>query len=420
MFLLYINDISSNLECDVKLFADDTCVFSVVNDPILTANALNNDLSMIQQWAYQWKMSFNPDLSKQAQEVLFSRKRVQVNHPDLYFNGSVVQKTTTQKHLGVFLDAKLTFKDHLNHIFDKTTNRIGMLRKLRFFVPRQSLITIYKSFIRSLLDYADVVYDQPNNVSFSEKIESIQYNAALAITGGIRGSSKIKIYQELGLEYLSSRRWFRRLCLFFRIFNYKSPSYLYDLIPHPHHDINTRNQSQIPSLYCRTESFVNSFLPTCIKEWNKLDSSVKQSASIVQFRNAILKTIRPVQNNIFDICDNEGIKLLTRLRLGLSHLHKHKFDHGFRDTVSPMCSCNTEIESVTHYILRCPIFNQQRIHLMNEINKIVPNLLLENECIFLSTLLYGKSEFDNDLNSKILLLTLEFIHSSKRFDMPLF
>ena len=66
MFLLYINDISSNLECDVKLFADDTCVFSVVNDPILTANALNNDLSKIQEWAYQWKMSFNPDLSIQA------------------------------------------------------------------------------------------------------------------------------------------------------------------------------------------------------------------------------------------------------------------------------------------------------------------------------------------------------------------
>ena len=119
-----------------------THVFSVINDPILSANALNNDLSKIQEWAYQWRMSFNPDLSKQAQEVLFSRKRLQINHPDLHFNGSVVQKTTTQKHLGVILDEKLTFKDHLNHIFDKTTNRIGMLRKLCFLVPRQSLLTI--------------------------------------------------------------------------------------------------------------------------------------------------------------------------------------------------------------------------------------------------------------------------------------
>ena len=83
---------------------------------------------------------------------------------------------------------------NFNHILDNTTNPIGALRKLLFFVPRQSLITIYKSFIRSLLDYADVIYDQPNNISFSEKIESIQYNAALAITGAIRGSSKEKIY----------------------------------------------------------------------------------------------------------------------------------------------------------------------------------------------------------------------------------
>ena len=70
-----------------------------------------------------------------------------------------------------------------------------MLRKLHFFVPRQSLITIYKSFIRSLLDYADVIFDQPNNASFSPKIESVQYNAVHFITGGNQGSSKIKISQ---------------------------------------------------------------------------------------------------------------------------------------------------------------------------------------------------------------------------------
>ena len=73
MFLLYINDISSNLECDV---INDV---SVINDPILPENALNNDLSKIQHWTYQLKISFNPDLSKQAQEVLFSRKQLQVN-----------------------------------------------------------------------------------------------------------------------------------------------------------------------------------------------------------------------------------------------------------------------------------------------------------------------------------------------------
>ena len=263
------------------------------------------------------------------------------------------------------------------------------LSKLRYFVPRSSLITIYKSFIRSHLDYADVIYDRPNNNSFSEKIESIQYNAALAITGAIRGTSKEKLYQELGLEYLSSRRWFRRLCLFYKILNNKQPSYLFNLVPRPNHFLNTRNQSQIPDIFCRTEILANSFFPFCIKEWKKLDCNIRQSDSYVQFRNSVLKSIRPIGNSIFDICDNEGIKLLTRLRLGLSHLNKHKFNHGFLDTVNPMCSCSTEDESVSHYLLRCPNFIQQRVHLMNEIRRLNPNLLLEDDNVFSSILLYG-------------------------------
>ena len=95
----------------------------------------------------------------------------------------------------------------MKFIIDKTTKGIGILRKLRHYIPRKSLLTIYKSFIRSHIDYADVIYDQPHNASFTDKIESIQYNASLAITGAIRGTSKEKSYQELGLEFLSSRRW---------------------------------------------------------------------------------------------------------------------------------------------------------------------------------------------------------------------
>ena len=85
---------------------------------------------------------------------------------------------------------------------------VGLLHKLQCFLPSPSLLTIYKSFIRSHLNYGDVIYDQPSNATFSCKIESIQYNAALAITGG---SSREKLSQELGLEYLYGRRWMRCL-----------------------------------------------------------------------------------------------------------------------------------------------------------------------------------------------------------------
>ena len=96
----------------------------------------------------------------------------------------------------------------------KVSRTIALLRKLQRVLPRQALITIYKSFIRPYLDYGDILYDKAFNESFHQKIESIQYNACLAITGAIRGSSREKNYQKLGLESLQYRRWYRKLCYF--------------------------------------------------------------------------------------------------------------------------------------------------------------------------------------------------------------
>ena len=90
----------------------------------------------------------------------------------------------------------------------------GLLRKFQQILPNSSLLKIYKTFIRGRLDYADVIYDQAFNSTFHDKLESIQYNASLAITVAIRGTSAKKIYQELGLENLKSRHWFRKLCHF--------------------------------------------------------------------------------------------------------------------------------------------------------------------------------------------------------------
>ena len=104
--------------------------------------------------------------------------------------------------MGVILDFKLTFEDHLNNALAKVNKAVGLLRKPQNLLPRAKLITIYKAFIWSHLDYGDVLYDQAFNNSFKEKLESIQYNVCLALKGAIRGTSKENIYQELGLESL--------------------------------------------------------------------------------------------------------------------------------------------------------------------------------------------------------------------------
>ena len=115
-------------------------------------------------------MSFNPDPTKQAQDIIFSRKNYKDSHPDLVFNGCVVQKSNSQKHLGLYLDDTLSFKKHIKEAFDKTSKGINVLKRLFHYVPRSSLLTIYKSFVRPHLDYGDVIYHQPSNSNFSNTI----------------------------------------------------------------------------------------------------------------------------------------------------------------------------------------------------------------------------------------------------------
>ena len=88
---------------------------------------------------------------------------------------------------------KLNFKLHIKEKISKAMNRICIIKKLSNVLPRKSLITIYKSFVRPHLDYGDLIYNQPDNESFCQQIESIQYNASLVITGAIKGTSRVKL-----------------------------------------------------------------------------------------------------------------------------------------------------------------------------------------------------------------------------------
>ena len=139
-------------------------------------------------------MIFNPDLTKQVQEVIFSRKSKILLHPCLSFNDILLKNSISQKHLGLTLDVKLNFVEHIKIITQKISKTVGLLRRFKPILPRSSLLTICKTFIRSQLDFADVIYDQVCNSSFYEKLESFQYNASLAITGTIRRTPSGKLY----------------------------------------------------------------------------------------------------------------------------------------------------------------------------------------------------------------------------------
>ena len=135
-----------------------------------------------------------------------------------------VERTSYKKHLGILLHEKLNFKKHIDSVLPKINKVISVIRKLRHSLPRKSLLTIYKAFFRPLIDYGDIIYDQPQNKSFCVKLKSVQYKAAVAITGAMQGTSCDKIYQELGLESLKSRRWYNCLRCMFKIMNKEAPN----------------------------------------------------------------------------------------------------------------------------------------------------------------------------------------------------
>ena len=132
------------------------------------------------------------------------------------------------------------------------------------------LLRIYKSFIRPHLDDGEIIYDQAYTTSFHQIIESVQYNLTLAITGAIRGTSKVKLYQELGLETLEKIKWYRKLCCFFKIFRNQSRKYLFNLIPTSVGPYNTRNADNIYRFKVK-QFFQKYFFPYLVNQWNELD-----------------------------------------------------------------------------------------------------------------------------------------------------
>ena len=457
LFLIFINDLEAGIISQIKFFADDTSLYSVVHDPEKSARELNHDLEVINNWAKQWKMSFNPDPTKPAEEILFSHKRPRP-HPPLFFNGIEVKRVTEHKHLGLILDPLLNFAAHFKEKIAKARKGIGMIKQLRQYLATNVLDQIYKMHVRPHLDYCDFIYHIPElkpdsddsdsevdsstiacdsndeteniNENTNRKIslnfrmrtlESIQYQAALAVTGAWKGTSTVKIYMELGWESLHHRRYFRRITQFYKIMNGLTPKYLLDPIPMPRRHLFGRHiTNDLYKVNCRNKRFLHSFYPDSINCWNELDPDIRKIETLSRFKSAILKTIKPQKRSIFRIHDPTGIRYIYQLRVGLSPLKHHKKRHRFLDTPNDTCLCGTGIETTDHFLVACPLFRMQRDRLLSVVTPIISKL----HCWTSATnsartnwLLYGDDKLDIGENSEILKSTIKFIRDTERFEI---
>ena len=300
----------------------------------------------------------------------------------ILFNNIPVEKVNEHKHLGIILDSKLSLSAHINSATSKTRKGIGLLKYLSNYLPRHTLSELHKLYMRPHLDYGDVIYHIPakvcefsQNISLSnimEKLESVQYSAARAVTGTWKGTPREKLYTELGWESLSSRRWSRRLILFSKIMNNLTPLYTTEPIPQPHQtNYLLRNQDVVGRMRARTEQFQSGFYPNCISEWNKLDPEIRLAPSVAVFKKKLLSKIRPPAKSVFGIHDPLGLSYLTQKRVGLSKLNFHKFSHNFRDTINPMCPTRDGIEDAEHLLLLCPSYDIPRRDLLAGVSELL-------------------------------------------------
>ena len=151
----------------------------------------------------------------------------------------------------------------------------------------------------------------------------------------------------------------------------KSPNCLYNYVSAVNQSYETRSSDKFLHMCFRAEYLVNSFFPYTIKEWNNLSLEIRKSVSCEVFKNSSLKFIRLSPYSLFNVSDSIGINLLTKLRLGLSHLRKYKFSHNFQNTINPLCSYSLESEWTTQFFLRCQNFMDLRKCLMNELIKFI-------------------------------------------------
>ena len=165
------HDLTAHLECNVKLFADDKSLFTVVQDPNAASENINHDFALVSQWAHHWKISFKPDQQKQAVELRFSKKRIAVDHPVMLFSNIPVKQVDQHKHLGLILDSKLSFSAHIISTISKARKGISLLNYLSKYLPRHTFNDLYKLSVRPQLDYGDAIYPIPTKVcNYSQNI----------------------------------------------------------------------------------------------------------------------------------------------------------------------------------------------------------------------------------------------------------
>lgn len=399
LFLIYINDIVNELQASVRLFADDTSLYLIIDNPNTAAIVLNNDLRHISSWADDWLVNFNP--SKTC-TMLISRKQEPIDHPPLFMSNILIGNTNNHKHLGLTFSNNCNWTEHISNITTAAWTRLNLLRVLKFKLTRHALEKLYISFIRPLLEYSDAVWDNATTEN-KKQLEAVHNEAARIITGATKLCSIDNLLADLGWDSLQKRRHKHKLMIFYKIMNGLTPDYLQNIVPPLVQETvsyNLRNSGDLRNIRTHTNLFYHSFLPSAIRAWNELPDDVKSSPTVQSFKYKLNRDIHSPPK-YFNAGSRIGQILHARLRMECSSLNSHLYRKNIVD--SPSCSCG-EFESAYHFFFQCKKYSVARHTYLSDLNNLTTHQLL-----------YGSMDASDNENEILFLKVQEFIINSGRF-----
>ena len=274
LFSLYINDISSDIESEIRLFADDCVCYREIKDEKDTMK-LQRDIDRLGSWARKWGMRFQPVKCNMMQ---LTRKRIKKVHASYTLEGTNLENVESIKYLGVTITSDLRWNTHVSNVCTKANRTLGFLRRNLYSCPQEVKEAAYKGLVRPVLDYGSSVWDPPG-VVLQEELESVQKRAARFVTGNYNyeTGSMTGILGQLKWESLKKRRKDNRLILLYKGLKGKASVPTDDLIPKTRRCRNQHSMAfQTP--IANTDVYKGSFFPQTIRDWNALPDSLISSA----------------------------------------------------------------------------------------------------------------------------------------------
>ncbi len=292
LFLIYVNDIGQNIDCNIRLFADDCIVYKEIS-AVTDASKLQQNINLLMDWEQKWQMSFN---IQKCHIMTISKKRSPLQFNYMMHN-NILERVTTATYLGVEISSKLSWEPHISRITAKANRTLGMLRRNLKHAPQQTKALAYKSITRPLLEYSSSVWD-PHTACLKDKLESVQRRAARFVHNNYcrdprnPKSSVTNMQAQLGWVSLERRRLEARLYLFYKAVHghIAIPVHTY-LVPAGAPQQLTRNSHQyeykfqIP--YARTNIYRHSFFPNTVRSWNALPASAAAATSPDAFKGQL-------------------------------------------------------------------------------------------------------------------------------------